>query len=868
MLLCTFATVDNIQTKTLSNSKMIKTFWVTILIITSLLLWALCHAQQPQYQLYNLGRVRNGYEGQLKLVQGKGPYGNDLTDLKFQMFFETETRLHIKILDPNEQRWQVPQNIVKHPVTPVPTTKEYDVQIQKNPFSFKIFRTNHNQSVIFDSSTQPFVFEDQYLQIGTKFPFRNPNLYGLGERVHPLRLDTNSIAYTMFNLDNLNRFRENLYGSHPFYMELRNGLAYGVFFLNSNAMDALIEPDSIKFRTIGGVIDLYFFMGPTPEDVVKQYQEIVGKPFMPPFWSFGWHQCRYGYKSLDEVETVVQKYAENNIPLETIWTDIDYMDAYKDFTWDPQRYNVSRVKQFADNLHKKNQHYIVIVDPAIAYEPGYAPYDEGLKRDVFIKDASTHKPIINKQWPGLSVFPDFTNPATIEYWRMFVQKFITDVPLDGLWLDMNEISCFCDGVCNLTNAGRMVGDVDNPPYVPNNGGQKYLSYKTLKMSAQHHIGSEYNVHNIHPIYQVNATQEILQKVRGRRPMVVTRSSFAGMGRLAAHWLGDNESTWKSMKLSIAGMLNMNIFGIPMVGADICGFMGNTTMELCARWMQLGSFYPFSRNHNDKPSIPQEPYVFGKAFVEMTVDLLAVRYSLLNYYYTLFAQVHLFGGTVVKPLFFEFNDPNLEDLDTQFMVGKSLLVSPILEEGARTRVAYFPGQDNWYDFYKGTFLTKGGATMSLYAPLNFIPVHIRGGTIIPKQFPAMTTTELRQNPFEVLVALNATNYATGELILDDGDSPDTLEQRLYTHIVFLARQAPSGEVFLGSKLLINGYSEASKLNIGQVTVYGIPKICTVTVNGAKYTDFSIDTDNNVLRILNLNIGLVAEFSISFGCASTN
>jgi alpha-glucosidase (family GH31 glycosyl hydrolase) len=306
----------------------------------------------------------------------------------------------------------------------------------------------------------------------------------------------------------------------------------------------------------------------------------------------------------------------------------------------------------------------------------------------------------------------------------------------------------------------------------------------------------------------------------------------------------------------------------MVGADICGFMGNTTMELCARWMQLGSFYPFSRNHNDKPSIPQEPYVFGKAFVEMTVDLLAVRYSLLNYYYTLFAQAHLFGGTVVKPLFFEFNDPNLEDLDTQFMVGKSLLVSPILEEGARTRVAYFPGQDNWYDFYKGTFLTKGGATMSLYAPLNFIPVHIRGGTIIPKQFPAMTTTELRQNPFEVLVALNATNYATGELILDDGDSPDTLEQRLYTHVVFLARKAPSGEVFLGSKLLINGYSEASKLNIGQVTAYGIPKICTVTVNGAKYTDFSIDKDNNVLRILNLNIGLVAEFSISFGCASTN
>jgi lysosomal alpha-glucosidase len=727
-------------------------------------------------------------------------------------------------------------------------------------------RNDASKTVLFNSSSQPFVFEDQYLQIGTKFPVKDPNIYGLGERTHPLRLNTSNVAYTMFNLDNPSTFRQNLYGSHPFYMEFRNGQFYGVFLLNSNAMDALLTPDTLNFRVTGGVIDMYFFMGPTAESVIQQYQEIIGKPYMPPFWTFGWHQCKYGYKDLNDVKSVVQKYADNKLPLETMWTDIDYMDAYKDFTWDPVRFPLADVKNFANDLHAKGQHYIVIVDPAIAYEQGYAPYDDGVKADIFVKDPNTGKALVNKQWPGLSVFPDFTNPASTAWWQKYVEQFITEVPLDALWLDMNEVSGFCDGVCNTTSrrAPAKGGyDPNNPPFVPDNGGEKHLDFKTIAMDAQHYIGDEYHVHNIYNLYEVNATIPVLEKVRGKRAFIVTRANYPGMGNIAAHWLGDNWSTWESLRLSISGMITMNMFGINMVGADICGFMGNTTMELCARWMQAGSFYPFARNHNTLGSIPQEPYVFGQAFIDMTRNLLATRYSLLAYYYTLFAQAHMGGGSVVKALFFEFPSNHLAAVDDQFLIGRGLMVSPIMKEGARTRKAHFPGSDNWYDFYTGLFLTKGSADMDLYAPLNYIPVHVRGGTIIPKQIPTMTTAELRQSPFELLVALNTSQSAVGHLILDDGDSVGTLDNNQFTDICYVASQS-AGSVSLRSNVKVSGYPLASKYSISSVRVYGIQKICQVTVNGKATLNYKIDQENNVLTISDLSLAVTDEFVIIFGC----
>jgi len=242
----------------------------------------------------------------------------------------------------------------------------------------------------------------------------------------------------MWNLDNLNTFNENLYGTHPFYMQYfsNTGRAHGVFLFNSNAMDVTMSENDLTWKTIGGIIDLYIFTGPTPQDVTEQYHELIGKPYMPPFWSLGWHQCRYGYKNIDEVKTVYEKYTQYGIPLDTMWNDIDYMDGFRDFTTDPVRYPKQQVRQFVSQLNANNQHYVVIVDPGIKHEPGYAPYDIGKQLNIFIKKNDGVNDIVNTVWAGNCTFPDFSNPKTLPYWESLVEKFHAEIPVSGLWLDM------------------------------------------------------------------------------------------------------------------------------------------------------------------------------------------------------------------------------------------------------------------------------------------------------------------------------------------------------------------------------------------------------------------------------------------------
>jgi len=234
-------------------------------------------------------------------------------------------------------------------------------------------------------------------------------------------------------------------------------------------------------------------------------------------------------------------------------------------------------------------------------------------------------------------------------------------------------------------------------------------------------------------------------------------------------LGDNWSTFDSMRESIPGILNMNIFGIPFVGADICGFLGDTSEELCARWSAMGAFYPFSRNHNDLHSRPQEPYVWPSV-TRVMKQVLAARYSLLPYYYTLFYQAHTMGGTVARPLFFEFpQDSKTISIDTVFLIGPALLITPILQPGDSV-TAYFPSA-TWYDYWNHTALGVSGGYVTLYAPMEHLPVHVRGGYILPMQQPGNTALATRANAFNVLVALDSNVQATGSLCWDDGETLD-------------------------------------------------------------------------------------------------
>ncbi len=318
-------------------------------------------------------------------------------------------------------------------------------------------------------------------------------------------------------------------------------------------------------------------------------------------------------------------------------------------------------------------------------------------------------------------------------------------------------------------------NVNWPPYAINHV-RGDLAVHAVSPNATHQGGTlEYDFHNLYGHEIIKATYMAgLAIFDGKRPFIIGRSTFAGSGRYAGHWGGDNLSRWSFMYYSIPQALSFSIFGIPMFGVDTCGFGGNTDYELCTRWMQLSAFFPFYRNHNVLGAISQEPYMWAST-IEATKKAMHIRYTLLPYIYTLLADAHNEGNTVMRALAWEFfNEPWLASADRQFMLGHAVMVVPCLEQGADTVNGVFPGvrdETVWYDWYTLAPVqgVEPGQNVTIDAPLGHIPVYLRGYSVIPTQEPGMTTFDSRKNPWGLIVALDKNGSAYGALYLDDGGS---------------------------------------------------------------------------------------------------
>jgi len=687
------------------------------------------------------------------------------------------------------------------------------------PFCFKVVRkqagssgSSGSSAPVFDTCGLSLVFKDQFLELATHVP-PTSSLYGLGESMQHegLKLRRDGRLVTLWNMDTSSAIEEvNLYGSHPLYLQINeDGSSHGVFLLNSNGMDVILDPGRLTYRVLGGVFDLYFFLGSGPEDVVQQYQQVIGKPAMPPWWALGSHQCRWGYRTLEEVSAVVAGYQSAGIPLEVMWTDIDYMFKFRDFTFDPDRFNVRDLRKFVDRLHANHQRWVPITDCGIPTAPGDMAYDEGMLEDVFIRDAEGGN-YLGQVWPGATYYPDFlSSPNITRWWSRQLQRMYQAVPYDGQWIDMNEASNFCEGqICKERNPsgteleraakeatttsttsssssnnpdGSKPGGASDqsyqdiltttncildclppppndtlafPPYAINSQGRKSrLGVKTLDVRATHHKGErEYDAHNLYGFAQAQVTAAALKSITGKRPFIISRSTFPGSGHYTGHWSGDNGATWQDLRWSVPSIINSNIWGIPLVGADICGFMGNTTEELCARWTSAGAFYPFSRNHNTLGAAPQEPYRWPSVAAAAR-KALGLRYQLLPYLYTCHYLAATVGGTVARPLAFHSPaDATARDVWLQWMLGEALLISPVLQPDTEKVVAYFPA-GTWYSLWDYS-QQNGPATATLQAPLGDIPVHVRGGAVVAMQQQENTTHGVRRSPLTLVVALPA------------------------------------------------------------------------------------------------------------------
>ncbi|OAL39850.1 hypothetical protein AYO20_00762 [Fonsecaea nubica] len=892
-------------------------------------------------------------------------YGTDIHDLDLSVEYQTSSRLHVNIrpshITSQNQSWY----LLSTDYVPAGnqsggsvTTSDLTFSWANSPstgFGFNVTR-NSTGDVLFSTTGTKLVFENQFIELVTHQQ-ENYNLYGLGEVIHGLRLG-NNLTRTIYAADVGDPIDQNLYGSHPFYLQTKyfevgsdnsttllteqldtteatgnyTSFTHGVYFRNAHGMEVLLEANNVTWRTLGGSIDLYFFSGPTQPDVTSQYLNVIGMPMLQNYWGFGYHQCRWGYQNWTVTEAVVDSYERFGIPLETIWNDIDYMFQYRDFDNDPVRFNYSDGKAFLQRLHNRGQHYVPIIDSAI-YVPdptnasdAYQPFDDGNATNSFLlnPDGSLY---IGEVWPGYTVFPDWLQPSARAWWKNQIVTWHQKLPVDGAWIDMSEVSSFCVGSCgtgnltlnpvhppfglpgepgnviydypegfNLTNATEAASassasqaqatptstasassssssssttsylrstptagqrNINYPPYVINHvQGNHDLAVHAVSPNATHHNGiQEYDVHNLfgHQILQATYAG-LLAAIPNKRPFVIGRSTFPGSGTVAGHWGGDNASKFFYMYFSIPQALSFSLFGIPMFGVDTCGFNGNSDEELCNRWMQLSAFFPFYRNHNTLSANPQEAYVWSSV-IDATKTAMNVRFQLLPYLYTLFYYAHTRGDTVMRALAWEFpNDPSLANADRQFFLGPSILVTPVLTQGATSVDGVFPGlvegTDTYYDWYnKSPIAIPSAKNTTIDAPLGHIPVFIRGGSILATQQMALTTRDARNTSWSIIVAPSVEGTANGSLYLDDGESltPNA------TKIVTLTSSGSPQNGTFSLNVKVSGSYTGLDLPLANVTFLGVqraPSNTTVTINGRAVANATYNAASKVLSVTGL------------------
>ncbi|KAL8616022.1 hypothetical protein ACOMHN_014984 [Nucella lapillus] len=864
-----------------------------------------CYYPRSRGLRYSLKRQEGTAWGfRLHLVMfGTSPFSMDFLRpvLDVHMLSDELIRFTFDDIYASPRRYRVPLDLNLPPRPRETTNRLYEFKItHRDRLSFVIIR-KATGTVIFDTGVGGLVLSEQFLQLASRVP--SVNVYGLGEHSrHSFRhqFDT-ATAWPAFARDQPPGGDNNLYGVHPFYtcVEDSKGNTHGVFFLNSNAQEYELSPDPmLTWRTIGGVLDFFVLMGPSPEHVVQQYTKLVGRPMMPPYWALGFQLCRYGYNSLTNLQRAVDQTLRYDIPLDVQYADIDHMDERKDFTIDPV--NFAFLPQYFDTLRQRGMRTIIILDPAlIVNETNYEPYEK-MKMvggnivwpphfPVPNGSADSDRSMLGFVWPkGKVVFPDFFKSGARRVWKELIVQHRQTLAFDGIWIDMNEPANFGtneDRPWNWPEDDRPYWSLqcghnrwDDPAYRPlaaykydEAKRQKPLAEKTLCMNGVQGDRGQFKHYDVHSLYgwsQTPITLDAARAATGERSVVISRSTFPGSGKYAGHWLGDNTSIWSHLADSIIGMLDFSLFGIPYIGADICGFFGNTTEELCLRWMQLGAFYPFSRNHNGIGNMEQHPGAFGEPLATASREILETRYWLLPYLYTLFHQAHTQGSTVVRPLHHEFpTDKKALGIDRQFLWGPALLISPILEQG-QTKLSYYLPNGQWYHFYTGE-MTEGPTEKSVGVTLTSKPeLHLRGGHVIVMQAPAINTHLSRQNPFEVRVLLDRPDTegctATGSFFWDDGASVDTYENGAYFLATYQVLYCKTLQVTV-THANATAVPDVNRLRYDRIIVYGVTSVSYVIVTDESGSDFlSLFAFHRALQKLNIilidNVTIGTSFNV--------
>ena len=544
-----------------------------------------------------------------------------------------------------------------------------------------------------------------YIVQNSKRTLKGECYYGLGDKPTDLNLKTKKFVNWGTDEYGYHKDTDPLYKSIPFYYALNENGAYGIFFDNTykSYFDFGSERSSVtSFWAQGGEMNYYFIGGPQLMDVCKRYTEMTGVPEMPPLWSLGYQQCKWSYYPDSEVIAIASKMRDLKIPCDAIYLDIDYMDGFRCFTWDKEKF--PDPKGLVDTLKEKGFQTMVIIDPGIKKDKNYDVFVEGLEKGYFCRRIDGNY-VEGKVWPGDCYFPDFTRPEVREWWAGLYKGLIEDVGVAGVWNDMNEPALF---------------EVES---------------KTFPMDVLHdydgHQTGHRKAHNIYGMQMARATAEGVKKFRnGQRTLIITRSGYSGLQRYSSVWTGDNIATFEHLWLADVQAQRLAISGISFCGSDIGGFINQPKPELMMRWIQLGIFHPFCRVHSSGDHGDQEPWSFGEECLDIFRKYVEIRYQLLPYIYTTFYQYHKESLPMMRPMVFvDQDDKETHNRDHEFLCGDHILVCPVVEDNVRSLRVYLPDSE-WYDLWTNKKYT-GKKEHEVPAPLDQLPIFIKAGAIIPK-----------------------------------------------------------------------------------------------------------------------------------------
>ncbi len=633
--------------------------------------------------------------------------------------------------------------------------------IEKKTFAVKIL-SETGETVLEDDHKHPTVFDDETGEIQTTKLRKSEveTYYGFGEKAF-IEMSRNGKYIVNWNTDTFAYpvGTDPIYESIPFFYALYDGKSYGLFFNNTfrTYFDmGKTSPERYSFGADGGELDYFVFTGGadgSPKNVLTDYANLTGKTPLPPIWALGNQQSRWSYFPESRVREIAEGFRKNKIPADVIYLDVDYMNGYRVFTWDKERFPNPQ-KMIAD-LKADGFKTVLIIDPGIKQDENYPVYNDGLKNNIFVKNADGSL-LIRNAWAAESAFPDFTDPKARQWFGAQYKKHYLEEGVAGFWNDMNEPGVF------ITENYERPETLHHPA--------KTFAYDTPH-NGDGMPDTHRRYHNVYGMQMARSTFEGLKKLAPEtRPFVLTRAGFAGVQRFSAVWTGDNVASWDNLALSIPMLTNLSVSGVPFVGCDVGGFADMPSGELYARWLQAAALTPFFRSHSVGWVGNKEPWEFGEEFTKINRKTVELRYQFLPYLYTLFYQHEKTGEPVMRPLWYEFpNDKGTYLINDEYMVGSDVLVAPVVREGAETHGIYLPVGADWIDWWTGEKF-ESGKTHYLKTPLDKLPIFVRAGAVIPTQSVIQNTGEMPNAPVTLNVIGEIPNSKTENFTLfqDSGE----------------------------------------------------------------------------------------------------